>query len=254
MDGADAVFHLAANADVRFGLGARRRDLDQNVIATLNVLDAMRTVRCPRLVFSSTGSVYGEARIIPTPEDAPFPVQTSLYGASKAAAEGFISAYAEAGDVSATVFRFVSILGPRYTHGHVIDFVSQLLRDGTRLTVLGDGTQRKSYLDVTDCVAALLSSPAPDNSFEVFNLSINGYCTVRESLSWICERLGVAPDISFGDSDRGWVGDNPFIYLDTAKICATGWRPRRSIREAVEGTVDFLLAHPRLTADHTAER
>ncbi len=137
---------------MRFGLEARRRDLEQNVVATLNVLDAMRAVGARRLLFSSTGSVYGETPVIPTPEDAPFPVQTSLYGASKAAAEGFIAAYAEAGDVSATVFRFVSILGPRYTHGHVIDFVAQLVADPTSLRILGDGTQRKSYLYVADCV------------------------------------------------------------------------------------------------------
>jgi UDP-glucose 4-epimerase len=253
IEGAETVFHLAANADVRFGLGARRRDLEQNLVATLNVLDAMRTVGTSHIVFSSTGSVYGEATITPTPETAPFPVQTSLYGASKAAAEGFIAAYAEAGDVRATVFRFVSILGPRYTHGHVIDFVAQLLRDPNRLTVLGDGTQRKSYLDVSDCVAALLSRVASDRAFDVFNLGIDGYCTVRDSLSWICKRLGVAPDLSFGEANRGWVGDNPFIYLDSAKMRANGWTPQRTIREAIEGTVDFLLAHPELTAAHSPE-
>ena len=154
--GADVVVHLAANADVRFGWNAPRRDLEQNVIATHNVLEGVRRAEVPRLLFSSTGSVYGECPVVPTPEDAPFPVQTSLYGASKAAAEGYIAAYAEAGILGATVFRFVSVLGPRYSHGHVIDFVRQLVRDPTRLTILGDGTQRKSYMHVSDCVAAVL--------------------------------------------------------------------------------------------------
>ena len=155
--GADAVVHLAANADVRFGWEAPRRDLDQNVIATLNVLEAMRATGVRRILFSSTGSVYGESATIPTPEDAPFPEQTSLYGASKAAAEGYLAAYAEFGAIDATVFRFVSILGHRYTHGHIIDFVAQLFHDPSTLTILGDGGQRKSYLDVSDCVAAVLN-------------------------------------------------------------------------------------------------
>jgi UDP-glucose 4-epimerase len=251
---ADVVFHLAANADVHYGLEARRRDLDQNVVATLNVLDAMRSVGARRLLFSSTGSVYGEATVIPTPEDAPFPVQTSLYGASKAAAEGFIAAYAEAGDVSATVFRFVSILGPRYTHGHVIDFVAQLLEDPTTLRVLGDGTQRKSYLDVGDCIAAILACVGHEGPYEIFNLGVDEYCTVRDSISWICERLGVAPDLKFSEGNRGWIGDNPFIYLDTAKVRRLGWRPSSTIRAAVERTVDYLVSNPRLTGDHSPAR
>jgi len=242
--GADSVVHLAANADVRFGLDHPRRDLDQNVIATHNVLEAVRASGVPELVFSSTGSVYGEAEVIPTPEDAPFPRQTSLYGASKAAAEGFIAAYAEGFGLNATVYRFVSILGSGYTHGHVIDFVAQLVDHPDRLHILGDGTQRKSYLEVGDCVAAIMSRLGLADGFDVFNLGVDNYCTVNDSVGWICQRLGVEPERSYGGGDRGWVGDNPFIFLDTAKIRATGWKPRWSIREAVERTVDFLVEHP----------
>ena len=137
--GADTVFHLAANADVRFGPEHPRRDLEQNTIVTHNVLEAVRVNQVRRIAFSSTGSVYGEASVIPTPEDAPFPVQTSLYGASKLACEGMIEAYAEAFGLQAYIFRFVSILGERYTHGHVVDFYRQLRIDPTRLRVLGDG-------------------------------------------------------------------------------------------------------------------
>jgi UDP-glucose 4-epimerase len=249
IDGSDAVVHLAANADVRFGWDAPRRDLEQNVHATMNVLEAMRLTGVRRILFSSTGSVYGEAAQIPTPEDAPFPIQTSLYGASKLAAEGYLAAYAEAGLVDATVFRFVSILGARYSHGHVIDFVRQLVEHPDRLIVLGDGSQRKSYLDVSDCVRAILgrvSEPAP---FEVFNLGVDDVCAVRDSVGWICTRMGLEPGLEFTGGDRGWIGDNPFIFLDTERIRATGWSHTRSIREAVEGTVDWLLAHPdRLTA------
>jgi UDP-glucose 4-epimerase len=241
--GSEAVFHLAANADVRFGWDAPRRDLEQNVVATINVLEAARGAEVRRVLFSSTGSVYGEAQVLPTPEDAPFAQQTSLYGASKLAAEGYFGAYAEAGFLSVTVFRFVSVLGPRYSHGHVIDFVRQLARDPTQLHILGDGAQRKSYLDVDDCVAAIKLCLPREPRFEVFNLGVDSYCTTRESAEWICQRMGVEPAFRFGGGDRGWIGDNPFIFLDTARIRSLGWSHRRSIREAVERTVDDLLAH-----------
>jgi UDP-glucose 4-epimerase len=247
--GADAVIHLAANADVRFGWDHPARDLEQNVVATQHVMEAMRATGVRRLLFSSTGSVYGEADVVPTPEDAPFPVQTSLYGASKAAAEGYIAAYAEAGHLDASVFRFVSVLGPRYSHGHVIDFVRQLLRDPSGLAILGDGRQRKSYMHVDDCVAALTSRLAHAPRFEVFNLGVDGYCTVTESATWISERLGMTPTFSYSGGDRGWVGDNPFIYLDTARIRATGWAPVHGIRDAVEATVDYLVEHRWILGD-----
>jgi UDP-glucose 4-epimerase len=239
--GADAVVHLAANADVRFGWSHPGRDLEQNVIVTHNVLEAVRVGGVPRLLFSSTGSVYGETATIPTPEDCPFPVQTSLYGASKLAAEGLVAAYAEGAGLSATVFRFVSIMGPRYTHGHVVDFLRQLHKDGSHLVVLGDGTQRKSYLHVDDCVRAVLSRLDQEPRFEVFNLGVDDYCTVRDSVGWICARAGLDPELTFTGGDRGWVGDNPFIYLDISRMRATGWEPSATIRQAVEATVDYLL-------------
>ena len=248
-EGADVVIHLAANADVRFGLEAPRRDLDQNVLVTHSVLEAVRTAGVPELVFSSTGSVYGEAEIVPTPEDAPFPRQTSLYGASKVAAESFVAAYCEGFGLRATVFRFVSILGAHYTHGHVLDFVAQLTEHPDRLHLLGDGKQRKSYLEVGDCVAAIVGRLGRASGFEVFNLGVDDYCTVDESAGWICARLGVAPERTYSGGDRGWIGDNPFIFLDTAKIRATGWSPRWSIREAVERTVDYLVSSTVLGTD-----
>ncbi len=240
--GADMVFHLAANADVRFGTDHPRRDLEQNVIATHNVLEAMRGHGVKRLFFSSTGSVYGEAKVFPTPEDAPFPVQTSLYGASKAAAEGLISAYAEGFGLQATVFRFVSILGQRYSHGHVFDFCKMLRTDPTKLRILGNGMQRKSYLHVSDCVAAILTvMERQTEPFAIFNLGTDEYCEVRDSVGWICERLKLQPELQYTGGERGWIGDNPFIFLDCARIRALGWAPRYSIRAGVESTVDYLL-------------
>ena len=156
MAGCDFVFHLAANADVRFGLEHPGKDFQQNAVATFNVLEAMRANDIKGIAFSSTGSVYGEAEIIPTPENHPFPVQTSLYAASKLAGEGFIHAYCEGYGFEGYIFRFVSILGERYTHGHVLDFYKQLLAHPGQLKILGDGTQQKSYLYIGDCLDAML--------------------------------------------------------------------------------------------------
>jgi UDP-glucose 4-epimerase len=242
---ADVVFHLAANADVRFGTDHPRRDLEQNTIATFNVLEAMRQNGIRRIVFASTGSIYGEATVIPTPEDAPFPVQTSLYGASKLAGESLIQAYCEGFGFQAWIFRFVSILGERYTHGHVFDFYKSLRLDPMRLRVLGDGRQRKSYLYVQDCIdAILLAMTRATEKVNIFNLGVDEYCCVNDSLRWITERLGVSPTFEYTGGDRGWVGDNPFIFLDTARIRALGWTPTLSIREGILRTLDYLQANP----------
>jgi len=239
--GADAVFHLAANADVRYGTSHPGKDLEQNTIATYNVLEAMRVNGIKKIGFSSTGSVYGEAPIVPTPEDGPFPIQTSLYGASKAAGEGLISAYCEGFGFQACIFRFVSILGERYTHGHVFDFYQKLKTDPTRLPVLGNGKQRKSYLYVQDCIDAILLAmdKAPDK-VNIFNLGVDGYCEVNDSIGWICSELGVIPELEYTGGDRGWVGDNPFIFLDTKRIQALGWSPKLSIQQGVIKTVQYL--------------
>ena len=244
MPGSEAVFHLAANADVRFGTDHPRRDLEQNTIATWNVLEAMRTHGVRRIAFSSTGSVYGETSVIPTPEDCPFPVQTSLYGASKVAAEALIQAYCEGFAMQACIFRFVSIMGERYTHGHVFDFYKQLLEHPGELRVLGNGTQRKSYLYVQDCVDAILlaleHAAAP---VSIYNLGTDEYCQVNQSIQWICERLGLRPALQYTGGDRGWIGDNPFIFLDCTRIRALGWRPGLTIQQAVVRTVEYLRSN-----------
>jgi UDP-glucose 4-epimerase len=245
MAGCDIVFHLAANADVRFGTHRPSRDLEQNTIATFNVLEAMRQTGVRRVAFSSTGSVYGEAAVIPTPEDAPFPIQTSLYGASKLAGEGLISAFCEGFGYQGYVFRFVSILGERYTHGHVFDFYQKLLANPRSIEVLGNGKQRKSYLYVQDCVDAIFHVIEKSTErFSVHNLGAEEYCNVDQSLGWICEELGLNPVRQYTGGERGWIGDNPFIFLDTAKIRALGWKPKLSIREGVIATLRYLKQHP----------
>lgn len=245
MDGSEFVFHLAANADVRFGTEHPSRDLEQNTIATHRVLNAMRKNGISKIAFASSGSVYGEAPEIPTPEDARFPVQTSFYGASKAAGEGLICAYCAGYGFQSYIFRFVSILGERYTHGHILDFYKQLKDDSSRLRVLGNGQQRKSYLYVRDCIDAMLIAIGRSNAgVNIFNLGTDSYCEVNDSIGWICEALGVAPKIEYGGGDRGWVGDNPFIFLDTQRIRALGWKPKLTIRQGVIKTLEYLETNP----------
>lgn len=239
--GADMVFHLAANADVRFGIEHPGKDLEQNTIVTYNVLEAMRRNEIKKIAFSSTGSIYGDAKVLPTPENSPFPIQTSLYGASKLAGEGLIAAYCESFGFQSWIFRFVSILGKHYTHGHVFDFYQALKQDPTCLHVLGNGKQRKSYLHIDDCIDAILLAidKAPDK-VNIFNLGVDGYCEVNDSIGWICEELGVIPELNYAGGERGWIGDNPFIYLDTTKIRSLGWSPQYSIRDGVIKTIEFL--------------
>jgi UDP-glucose 4-epimerase len=238
---AEFVFHLAANADVRFGTDHPRKDLEQNTIATFNVLEAMRSNHIKQIAFSSTGSIYGESTIIPTPEDAPFPIQTSLYAASKLAGEGLIAAYVEGFGFRAWIFRFVSILGERYTHGHVYDFYKQLRKDSIKLRVLGNGKQKKSYLYIQDCLEAMLIAIEKSNEkVNIYNLGTEEYCEVVESIKWICKELKVHPKLEFTGGDRGWIGDNPFIFLDTKKIRSLGWAPKYSINESILITLNFL--------------
>jgi len=250
--GSEAVYHLAANADVRHGPEHPRKDLDENTIGTFNVLEAMRRAGTKRIAFSSTGSVYGESAVVPTPEDAPFPVQTSLYGASKLAGEGLIAAYAEAYGFTARIFRFVSILGERYSHGHVFDFYRQLRDHPDELRVLGDGTQRKSYLYVKDCVEAIsIAMSAPEPRVGVYNLGQGDYCVLTDSIRWIAGHLGLEPRMVYSGGDRGWVGDNPFIFLDCSRMRALGWKPAVTIKDGVIRTLDYLKANQWLLASRT---
>jgi len=246
--GCDWIFHLQANADVRHGLEHPRRDLEQNTIATANVLEAMRAAGVMRIAFSSTGSVYGEPEVFPTPEDAPFPTQTSLYAASKLAGEGMIGAYAHGYGFTGLVFRFVSILGERYTHGHVVDFYRALKRDPTRLKVLGDGRQEKSYLYIEDCVTAMTTAAAVHDhrpgELGVYTLGTDETVIVNDSIAVICEHLGAQPALEYTGGARGWAGDSPLIHLDCARIRALGWAPRLSIREAIERTLEWLDENP----------
>ncbi len=201
----------------------------------------MRRNGVKRIAFASTGSVYGEAQVFPTPEDAPFPIQTSFYATSKLAAEGLVASYCEGFGMQGYIFRFVSILGERYTHGHIVDFYRQLLEHPDRLSILGNGKQRKSYLYVQDCVdAILLAFERANDKVNVLNLGTDEYCQVNDSIGWMSQHLGLQPALSYSGGERGWIGDNPFIFLDCRRIRALGWAPKLTIREAVIRTLQYL--------------
>ena len=252
LDGCDTVFHFAANADVRHGFDQPTIDLEQNTIATSVVLEAMRAAGVSRIAFSSTGSVYGEPDVFPTPETCPFPVQTSLYGASKLAGEGLIQAYAHGYGFTGIIFRFVSILGERYTHGHVFDFLRSLRADPSRLRVLGDGRQEKSYLYVGDCVSAMTLATNRElepGAVRVYNLGTDETIVVDDSIATITAQLGVQPELEYTGGIRGWIGDSPLIHLDCTRIRSLGWRPTLTIREAIRRTVDWLQQNPAFLED-----
>ena len=253
--GCDTVFHFAANADVRHGFDQPSRDLEQNTIATSVVLEAMRAAGVTRIAFASTGSVYGEPAVFPTPETCPFPVQTSLYGASKLAGEGLIQAYAHGYGFVGIVFRFVSILGERYTHGHVFDFCRSLRQDPARLRVLGNGRQEKSYLYVGDCISAMtlaIDRQLEPGTVDVYNLGTDETIVVDDSIATITAQLGVKPQLEYMGGMRGWPGDSPLIHLDCERIRALGWRPTLSIRDAIRRTVDWLEQNPGILDERAA--
>lgn len=238
----ETVIHFAANADIRFGLQHPRKDLEQGTIVTFNVLESARLAGAAKFAYSSTGSVYGEAPKIPTPEDCAFPIQTSLYAASKVAGENLIQAYAEGYGIKGYIFRFVSILGPRYTHGHVYDFAKKILANQNSIEVLGNGKQQKAYLNIKDCVSAISHVLQTQNEkVNIFNLGPDEYINVDQSLDIICSVMNAKPQRKYTGGDRGWVGDNPFIFLDCSKLKNTGWKAKYTLKESVEETLQYLL-------------
>lgn len=241
--GIDDVYHLAANADVRNGWSNPRIDFEYNLEKTLTLAEIAASSGVENFIFASTGSIYGEADVIPTPETYSISKQTSLYGASKFSCEAFLGAYAEAERFRVTVLRFVSVLGPRYTHGHVFDFIQKLMLNPLRLDVLGDGTQTKSYLHVSDCVEALTNLRGREN-FEVFNIGRLETLQVQRSVELICEVLDLAPQVFFGTTPRGWIGDNPMILLDTKKANSMGWQPKIGIENAIRETAHWIKINP----------
>jgi UDP-glucose 4-epimerase len=248
LSGVDAVFHLAANADIRGGLLNPRKDIDQGIIVTFNVLESMRSSGVKKIIFASSAAALGEPNQFPTAENSPIPIQTSIYGAAKMACEGLVSSYCLGYGMEGYSFRFVSLLGPRYPHGHVYDFVKQLIDDPNNLYILGDGTQRKSYMHIQDCINAIIDIPINNqtakknvNNYEVYHLGSPEYCELNASISWICDEINIAPKLTYSGGDRGWLGDNPFVFLDVQKAIKDGWNPKNTIEGSVRETTRWLI-------------
>lgn len=242
MNNVDTVFHFSANADVRYGFDNPRKDIEQNIIVTSNILEAMKFNKIKKIVFTSTGSVYGESKNIPTEETESFPIQTSLYGTSKAACEGVISSYCKASNIQCWIFRFVSVLGERYSHGHVYDFYKKLLQNKKKLKVLGNGNQKKSYIYIKDCIEAVICSMKYyKKDVNIVNIGHNNFITVKQSIKYITNHLCLSPRLIFSSKkSSGWHGDNSFIHLNINKLKKTGWKPKTSIKDGVIKTLSYL--------------
>lgn len=247
MEGHEILFHFQANADVRGGIANTRTDLEQNTIGTWNVLEAARLAGIKTIVFASSATIYGEPVVFPTPEDTPL-IQTSLYGASKLAGEAMIHAYSEYFGIRSIVFRFVSWIGPRYSHGVVFDFIKKLRSNPNQLEILGDGKQVKSYLDVRDGVSGIFCAIENFRGMKgVFNLGHDEFIDVLNLARIVISEMGLK-DVRLlaSGGTRGWVGDSPLVHLDTSRMKAFGWSPRISINEGVRATARFLLKNPGL--------
>jgi UDP-glucose 4-epimerase len=236
----DRIFHLAANVDNRFSWANPHISLESNITATLNVALAARNFGIPKIIYASTGTIYGDLTTPPFQEYDESSRQTTLYGATKYAAEGILSVFATHYDIKTTAFRFVGVLGPHSSHGHLFDFVKKLKLDSSKLFVLGNGYQKKAYVHVSDLINGILSIESPQ-LFDVFNLGRSDYSTVRDSVRWLLEEWGITPEVIYEDTDRGWIGDNPFLQLDVRKALETGWTPKISTEVAVKSTVRWML-------------
>jgi len=245
MQECDMVFHFQANADVRGGIENTTIDLEQNIQATHNVLEAMKTSGIKKIAFSSSATVYGDPEIIPTPEHFA-PVQTSLYGASKYAAEAIIQAYGEYFGIKSWIFRFVSFMGPRYTHGVIFDFMQKLNKNPGELHILGNGTQRKSYLHVSDGIRAILTAIEKSNEkTNIFNLGNREWINVIDLADILCMQMNLKNvKYTYSGGERGWKGDTPFVHLDISKITSLGWEPEYSVKETITDTISYLAQNP----------
>jgi UDP-glucose 4-epimerase len=243
MEGIDLVYHLAANHDVRYGVDKTSIDLEQGPIATHNILEVMREKEVRNIAFSSSSTVYGEVTEVPTPENYGPMIPISLYGASKLACEGFISAYCHSFDMKAWIFRFANVIGNRGTHGVIVDFINKLRTNPTTLEVLGDGTQIKSYLTVEDCVdAMILGVEKAGEPVNLFNLGTDDWITVTRIAEIVIEECGLENvELEFTGGERGWVGDVPKFKLSIDKISELGWKSQHTSEEAVRQATKILV-------------
>ncbi len=240
----DAVIHLAAQPDVRLSASQPLLDFDINVAATLNILEEMRQAEVPLIVFaSSAGTIYGDTEVLPTPEGHPLqPI--SHYGASKAACEMYLSSYAAMTGMRCIALRYGNIFGARSTHGVMHDFFFKLRHDPSRLEILGDGMQQKSYLYISDCVqASLLAGDSGGKGMSAFNISTAESITVKEIAATMIDELGLSGvSLEYTGGSKGWAGDVTRTLADTSNIRSLGWNPKHTTLEGVRLYTRWLMA------------
>jgi UDP-glucose 4-epimerase len=243
--GFDTVFHMAANSDIARSHAEPSTDVVATFQTTYAVLEAMRKHRVANIVFASTSAIYGEARGALREDHGPLkPI--SHYGAAKLSSEAFISSYAENYGMRAWIPRFPNVVGERATHGAVFDFVNKLAATPERLEVLGDGTQIKPYLHVSDLIeAVLMARDRFDEKVNIFNVAGTTRCSVKRMAEIVVEEAGTGASIAFTGGDRGWVGDVPSVEYDTSKLQQLGWTPQLDAEEAIRVTARWLIEHPR---------
>ena len=233
--GIDTVFHFAADSDVRTGVKNPKKQIEENIIATHRVLECMREIGVKRIVFTSSSTVYGEARKIPTPEDYSPLEPVSIYGATKLSCEALISAYCHTFDMEGVIFRLANVIGKPVTHGVIYDFIQKLKKNPNELEILGDGEQNKSYIDVDDCIDAIfVGIRHAKKPFDVFNVGSDDTIKVRRIAEIVSESMGLKPRFVFTGSKYGWKGDIPVMLLDTTKLKRFGWKPKYTSEEAVK--------------------
>jgi len=245
----EVVFHLAANPEVRVGSIKPEIHFEQNILSTYYLLEALRRFgNADLFVFTSSSTVYGDASVIPTPEDYGPLKPISIYGASKLASEALISSYACTYGFKAIICRLANIVGPRSRHGVIYDFIKKLKSNPKELEILGDGTQRKSYLYIDDCVSAMLKIlEKSKGKVEIFNIGSEDWVDVKTIAQIVTEEMGLK-DVSFRftggvDGGRGWIGDVKCMLLSIEKLKALGWKPRLNSAEAVKKTTRMLLSN-----------
>jgi len=243
LPGVDIVFHLAANPDVRIGAKDTKVHFQQNITATYNLLEEMRVEGVNKIIFTSSSTVYGEAETLPTPENYGPLIPISMYGASKLAAEALIMAYSHTFDMEARIYRFANVVGPRSTHGVIYDFVNKLIKNKDELEILGDGSQKKSYLYIDDCIEAMFVGMKSDKHVDIFNIGSDDWVNVKRIAEIVSEEMGVHPKFVFtgGINGRGWKGDVKIMKLAIDKLKSMGWKPKYTSEEAVRMTARWMV-------------
>jgi UDP-glucose 4-epimerase len=244
LKGADRIYHLAADPDVRQSALIPEGPINNNIITTFRVLEAMRRYNVPEIAFTSTSTVYGEATVIPTPEEYTPLEPISVYGASKLACEALISAYCHSFTMKGWIFRFANIIGARSGHGVLIDFMNKLADNPREMEILGDGKQKKSYLEVQECVDAMLFAVGHATAtVNTFNIGSEDWIDVKAIADIVAKKKGISQvRYRFTGGDRGWVGDVPKMQLSIARMKALGWKPRHGSQESVRMAVQAMLA------------